>query len=134
MSVNILSLQGMSTDKVINNQGSIGVVYQHEKLQQDVRTLLLTQKNSLIGNPNYGSNLYTYIFDEGNSADITLLKAEISEILTNNYNFINKVDTKTKIENNTLTIKISYTTTTDNLSSTLEYTFPLDENNQVSYT
>ena len=62
-SINVLTLQGMSTDKVINSLGSIGVVAQHDKLQQDIRTLLLTRKGSLLGNPEYGSNLYRYLFD-----------------------------------------------------------------------
>lgn len=133
MNINVLSLQGMSTDKVINPLGSIGVVAQHEKLQQDVRTLLLTQKGSLIGNPNYGSNLHKYLFDHANNTSITLITSEISDILKKNYNFINTVETSAKVDSNILYISISYTTINDNLSTKLEYAIPLNEEGRISY-
>lgn len=133
MNLNILSLQGMSTDKVINPLGSIGIVAQHEKLQQDVRTLLLTRKGSLIGNPAYGSNLHTYIFDNSSSTTISLLNAEISSILKDNYNFINKVDTTSEVRGTSLYISIAYTTINDNLSTKLEYQIPLNEEGQIRY-
>ena len=132
MNINVLTLQGMSTDKVINPLGSIGVVAQHDKLQQDIRTLLLTRKGSLIGNPAYGSNLHTYLFDYANSTSITLANAEISDILKLNYNFINAVETVSRVENNTLYISISYTTINDNLSTKLEYEIPLNEEGYIN--
>lgn len=133
MNINVLSLQGMSTDKVINPLGSIGVVAQHEKLQQDVRTLLLTQKGSLIGNPRYGSNLHSYLFDPANDYSITLLESEISDILKENYNFINTVETTARVEEHNLYISISYTTINDNLSTKLEYSIPLNEEGRIRY-
>ena len=133
MNINVLSLQGMSTDKVINPLGSIGVVFQHEKLQQDVRTLLLTRKGSLIGNPNYGSTLHEYLFDRTSASTILLVENEISDILRNNYNFINKVETKIEVQGNALYISISYTTINDNLSTRLEYKIPLNEEGRISY-
>lgn len=133
MNINVLTLQGMSTDKVINPLGSIGVVAQHNKLQQDVRTLLLTQKGSLIGNPAYGSRLHEYLFESSNDSTLNLLNAEIAEILKKNYNFINTIETISKVETNTLYISISYTTINDNLSTKLEYQIPLNEEGRVIY-
>ena len=133
MNINVLTLQGMSTDKVINPLGSIGVVAQHDKLQQDVRTLLLTRRGSLIGNPAYGSNLYTYLFDHANDTTINLVNSEIEDILKNNYNFINTVETSSRVEGNTLYISISYTTINDNLSTKLEYQIPLNEEGYINY-
>lgn len=133
MNINVLSLQGMSTDKVINPLGGIGVVAQHEKLQQDVRTLLLTRKGSLIGNPSYGSNLHEYLFDQAGATSINLAENEISDILKTNYNFINKVETKAEVKENALYISISYTTINENLSTRLEYKIPLNEEGRISY-
>lgn len=133
MNINVLTLQGMSTDKVINPLGSIGVVAQHDKLQQDVRTLLLTRKGSLIGNPAYGSNLYTYLFDHASETTIALVNSEIEDILKQNYNFINSVETSARVEMHTLYISISYTTITDNLSTKLEYAIPLNEEGYIDY-
>ena len=133
MNINVLSLQGMSTDKVINPLGSIGVVAQHDKLQQDVRTLLLTQRGSLIGNPAYGSTLHTYLFEPSSETTLTLLNNEISDILKTNYNFINAIETVSKIDRNTLYISITYTTINDNLSTKLEYAIPLNEEGRIRY-
>lgn len=133
MNINVLSLQGMSTDKVINPLGSIGVVAQHDKLQQDVRTLLLTRRGSLIGNPAYGSNLHEYLFEPSNNTTLTLLDSEINDILKSNYNFINSVETASRIDKNVLYISISYTTINDNLSTKLEYAIPLNEEGRISY-
>jgi phage baseplate assembly protein W len=133
MNINVLTLQGMSTDKVINPLGSVGVVAQHDKLQQDVRTLLLTRKGSLIGNPAYGSNLYTYLFDQASSNTLNSINLEIEEILKANYNFINKVETESRVEDHTLYISISYTTMNDNLSTKLEYKIPLNEEGYIDY-
>ena len=133
MNINVLTLQGMSTDKVINPLGSIGVVAQHTKLQQDVRTLLLTRRGSLIGNPAYGSNLHEYLFDPANTTSINLANAEIEDILKSNYNFINMVETTTRVEDYTLYISISYTTINDNLSTKLEYAIPLNKEGYISY-
>ena len=133
MSINILGLQGMSTDKVINPLGSIGVVQQHAKLQQDVRTLLLTRRGSLIGNPEFGSTLHELIFDQASSSSIALAENEISTILKSNYNFIHTVETKADVEGNNLYIAISYTTINDNLSTKLEYRIPLNDEGRISY-
>lgn len=126
-------MQGMSTDKVINAYGGIGVVMQHEKLQQDIRTLLLTKKGSVIGNPGYGSNLHTYLFDHSNDNTILLINTEIKDILKNNYNFINNVETVSKVDGPALYISISYTTLNDNLSTKLEFSIPLTEEGMISY-
>ena len=133
MNINVLTLQGMSTDKVINPLGGIGVVAQHSKLQQDVRTLLLTRKGSLIGNPAYGSNLHEYLFEPESTTSINLANAEIEDILKSNYNFINMVETTTRVENYTLYISISYTTINDNLSTKLEYAIPLNKEGYIIY-
>jgi len=126
-------MQGMSTDKVINSYGGIGVVMQHEKLQQDIRTLLLTKRGSVIGNPAYGSNLHTYLFDNSSDNTILLVNTEISNILKNNYNFINDVETVSRVEGTALYISISYTTINDNLSTKLEFSIPLTEEGIVRY-
>lgn len=133
MNINVLTLQGMSTDKVINPLGSIGVVAQHDKLQQDVRTLLLTQRGSLIGNPAYGSRLHEYLFEPSNTTTLNLINSEISEILKNNYNFINTIETVSRVDGNILYISISYTTINDNLSTKLEYAIPLNEEGRIIY-
>lgn len=132
MAINILSMQGLSTEKVITEQGGLGVSYQHDKLQEDIKTLLLTRRGSVIGNPLYGSNLHEYLFDQNSTSTIEEAKTEITNILQDNYNFISTVDIDATVKVNELYLKISYTTTVDNLSTSLEFTIPLDDNGYIS--
>lgn len=131
MSLNILSMQGLSTEKVITEQGGLGVAYQHDKLQQDIKTLLLTRKGSVIGNPLYGSTLHEYLFDQASSSTYSALISEITDILKENYNFINEVSINISVKEHKLYLSIQYTTTVDNLSSSLEFTIPLDDNGMI---
>lgn len=132
-SINVLTLQGMSTDKVINSLGSIGVVAQHDKLQQDIRTLLLTRKGSLLGNPEYGSNLYKYLFDNSSNTNILLINDEVKSVLLDNYNFIKEVMIDSEIDDNLLYIRIDYVTINTNLSTRLEYKIPLNTEGGINY-
>jgi len=132
-SINVLTLQGMSTDKVINSLGSIGVVSQHEKLQQDIRTLLLTRKGSLLGNPEYGSNLYRYLFDNSSNTNVLLINDEVKSVLLNNYNFIKDVTIESEIDSTLLYLKIDYVTVNTNLSTRLEYKIPLNSEGGINY-
>lgn len=132
-SINVLTLQGMSTSQVINTLGSIGVVAQHEKLQQDVRTLLLTRKGSLLGNPEYGSNLYKYLFDNSSNTNVLLINEEVKSTLKNNYNFIKDVNIESEIDGNLLYLRIDYATINTNLSTRLEYKIPLNSEGGINY-
>jgi phage baseplate assembly protein W len=131
--MNILSMQGISTDKVINAQGQIGVVSQHEKLQQDIKTLLLTRKGSVIGNPEYGSNLYKYLFELSSDTNLVLINTEVESVLLDNYNFITSAEIESKIESTYLYLKIDYYTINTNLSTRLEYKIPLNTEGGIDY-
>ena len=131
--MNILSMQGMSTATVINSQGSIGIVSQYDKLQQDIRTLLLTRKGSLLGNPEYGSNLYKFLFELSSDTNLVLINKEIRDVLLDNYNFITEVKIDSKIDGNALYLTIDYFTINTNLSTRLEYKIPLNTEGGIDY-
>lgn len=131
--MNILSMQGMTTDKVINPLGQIGVVAQHTKLKQDMLTLLLTRYGSVIGNPTYGSHLHEYLFDQNSETTIKQAAVEIENVLKNNYNFLYNIKVSGKVDNNTLTLYVNYSTLNSNLSTTLEFNIPLNANGGISY-
>ena len=131
--MNILSMQGISTEQVINAQGQIGVVSQHAKLQQDIKTLLLTRKGSVIGNPEYGSNLYKYLFELAGNTNLVLINKEVESVLLDNYNFITSAEIESKIESTALYLKIDYYTINTNLSTKLEYRIPLNTEGGIDY-
>lgn len=124
--MNVLNMQGLSTDKVINPLGQLGVVNQQEKLAQDLRTLLLTKQGTVLGNPQYGSRLHEILFDIANDEAITRAEDEIRTIISTNYNIIHNVRIKCTVENKTLHAIVSYSTLNDSLSTSLEFDIPLN--------
>lgn len=131
--MNILTMQGLSTDKVITDLGKLGVVSQHEKLQQDIATLLLTQYGSVIGNPTYGSHLHEYLFELSNTALKEQIITEIERVLYNHYNFVTNVRTNMEIKEHLLHIEILYSTLNTNLSTKLEFNIPLNNQGGIDY-
>lgn len=131
--MNILNLQGMTTDKVINPLGQLGVVSQQEKLTQDMETLLLTRKGSVIGNPKYGSNLHDFLFEPASEDTIKRIEQEIKQVLTTNYSSLSNLEVESKLDGNRLDIKVNYTTLNSDLSSAIEFTIPIDEQGGINY-
>lgn len=131
--MNILTMQGLTIDKVINPLGGLGVTNQYYKLHEDIETLLLTRRGSVIGNPSYGSYLHEILFEPANESTIKRVKDEIRRILLNNYNFISSVDTECTVNNTTLRVSIVYTTLNDNLSTKLEFNIPLASEGGIQY-
>lgn len=124
--MNILNLQGLSTDKVINPLGQLGVVNQQEKLAQDLRTLILTKYGTVLGNPTYGSKLHELIFDQSSDDTLHVAEHEIKSIIISNYNFIYSVDVVCSINKNELHILVNYSTMNTELLSSLEFDIPLN--------
>lgn len=131
--MNILTMQGLSIDPVVNNLGGLAVVSQHEKLQQDIQTLLLTRRGSIPGNPFYGSTLHEFIFESSSPTNLTIVKKEIESILVSNYNFISSVEIDTKVSEQKLNISIDYTAINTNLSTKLEFAIPLTIEGRIKY-
>lgn len=131
--MNILTMQGLSTAKVINPLGGLGVTNQYYKLHEDIETLLLTRRGSVIGNPTYGSHLHEILFETGSSSTIKRVENEIVRILKDNYNFINDVSIESKMEETSMRVNIIYTTLNDNLSTRLEFNIPLASEGGIRY-
>lgn len=131
--MNILTMQGLSTSKVISPLGGLGVSSQYYKLHEDIETLLLTRKGSVIGNPSYGSSLHEILFETAGNATIQKVKNEVERILKNNYNFIMDVIIDVVLNNVSMNISIVYTTINDNLSTKLEFKIPLASEGGILY-
>lgn len=131
--MNVLNLQGLSTDKVINPLGQLGVVSQQTKLIQDLRTLLLTRYGSVIGNPTYGSKLYDILFEQASEATIAQAELEIKNVIQSNYNFIYNVTVKAEVQPNALHLTVKYSTLNTELLTTLEFDIPLNTRGGIRY-
>lgn len=124
--MNVLNLQGLSTDKVINPLGQLGVVNQQEKLAQDIRTLLLTRYGTVLGNPTYGSKLHEILFDQASEETMHVAEHEIKTIINSNYNFIYNVEVKCTVLTNALHVLVEYSTMNAELLTSLEFDIPLN--------
>lgn len=131
--MNILNLQGISTDKIINPLGQLGVVSQQEKLLQNMVTLLMTQKGSLLGNPDYGSRLHEYLFETSSDTMLSSVKKEIRSVIETNYNSLNNLEIDTEIKENGLYVTLNYTTLNSDLSSAMEFTIPIGKKGGIRY-
>ena len=131
--MNILTMQGLTTGKVINPLGGLGVTNQYYKLHEDIETLLLTRRGSVIGNPTYGSHLHEILFETATEATLQRVKDEIERILLNNYNFISEVSTECIPYGTHLQVSIIYKTLNDNLSTKLEFNIPLASEGGILY-
>ena len=131
--MNVLNMQGLSTDKVINPLGQLGVVNQQEKLAQDLRTLILTRQGSVLGNPLYGSRLHEILFDTSSEETLALAESEVKTIIESNYNLIHNVKVKCTVKDKTLHMIVSYSTLNSELSTNLEFDIPLDTRGGNTY-
>lgn len=100
------------------NSGGTKLVYDNKATNQNLKTLLLSTKQSLLGDPNYGTNLKKLIFNQNNSI---LRDIVIDDIYTNIQIFLPQIDVKREdieliSERNTLYVNIK-------AKSMLDYNF-----------
>lgn len=100
------------------NSGGTKLVYDNKATNQNLKTLLLSTKQSLLGDPNYGTNLKKLIFNQNNSI---LRDIVIDDIYTNIQVFLPQIDVKREdieliSERNTLYVNIK-------AKSMLDYNF-----------
>lgn len=131
--MNILTMQGLTIDKVINPLGALGVTSQYYKLHEDIETLLMTRKGSVIGNPSYGSRLHEMLFEQGSESTMQRVESEITKILKDNYNFINEIQVTCTMKETTLRATVVYTTINESLSTKLEFNIPIASGGGISY-
>ena len=90
------------------NSGGTKLVYDNKATNQNLKTLLLSTKQSLLGDPNYGTNLKKLIFNQNNSI---LRDIVIDDIYTNIQVFLPQIDVRREdieliSERNTLYVNI----------------------------
>ena len=90
------------------NSGGTKLVYDNKATNQNLKTLLLSTKQSLLGDPNYGKKLKKLIFNQNNSI---LRDIVIDDIYTNIQVFLPQIQVKREdieliSERNTLYVNI----------------------------
>lgn len=112
--------RGLNSEELFNVQGGTGVVEGNVKFQQDVKHLLETPLGSVLGNLNYGSNLYRYIFLPLRESTGNLIQEEIKTRIENNYSDITVDNVDVTIGDKTINITIGFNNNNSNIMDYIE--------------
>lgn len=121
--MNILALTGMTVINPINSLGGIRVVQNVEKFHSDLKVLLETEKGTMIGDPEFGSNLYRYLFLPASESTASLMREEIRTCIENNFENIIVQNIDIIFENNTASVVITYAATSEESGETVILSF-----------
>lgn len=112
--------RGLNSEELFNVQGGTGVVEGNVKFQQDVKHLLETPLGSVLGNLNYGSNLYRYIFLPLRESTGNLIQEEIKTRIENNYSDITVDSVDVTMGDKTINITIGFNNNNSNIMDYIE--------------
>lgn len=112
--------RGLNSEELFNVQGGTGVVEGNIKFQQDVKHLLETPLGSVLGNLNYGSNLYRYIFLPLRESTGNLIQEEIKTRIENNYSDITVDSVDVTMGDKTINITIGFNNNNSNIMDYIE--------------
>lgn len=119
----MFGLYGMNSQNLINVRGGLTVSESNAKFRDDLKVLLETKKGTLIGDPEFGSNLYTYLYEPASEATAALIRVEVDQVISKYYpNFVVRtVDVYFK--DKTIALVITYSIVNSNVtdSVTLEF-------------
>lgn len=113
--------------------GSTDLSKEIESINQSISLILTSSKGELFGDPEYGSNLYGYIYDLSGSALYCALRTEIVDCLSRQESriVVNENDISFEESEFTLKIKIGYTIRYTNFSAESTVLIKKEENQWV---
>lgn len=119
----MFGLYGMNSQNLINVRGGLTVAESSSKFHDDLKILLETKRGTLVGDPEFGSNLYLYLYEPANEATASLLRTEVDTVISKYYpNFVvQSVDVY--FREKTVALVITYSIVNSNVtdSVTLEF-------------
>lgn len=121
--MNIFGIAGASADSLLNNLGGFKRLVSNSKFHDNLKVLLETRKGTLIGDPDYGSNLYQLLFEPANEATAALIRQEVATTIEKYYSnvVIDSVDVTFK--SMTIQLNVSYRIMNTNIGDTVMLEF-----------
>lgn len=123
----VQKFKGIDSEDLFTAWGTTNVATGNLKFQQDIKHLLETPLGSVVGNLDYGSNLYQLLYLPVNDALGTMIQEEIRNCIERNYNDILVEEVEVYFEKRTVQVKIGIN---NNNSNILEY-INIDLNKEV---
>lgn len=83
--MNIFGIAGASADTLLNNLGGFRRLVSNNKFQDNLKVLLETRKGTLIGDPEFGSDLYQMLFEPASEATAAEIRQEVATVIEKYY-------------------------------------------------
>ena len=83
--MNIFGIAGASADTLLNNLGGFKRLVSNNKFQDNLKVLLETRKGTLIGDPEFGSDLYQILFEPASEATAAEIRQEVATVIEKYY-------------------------------------------------
>lgn len=83
--MNIFGIAGASAESTLNNLGGFRRLISNNKFHDNLKVLLETRKGTLIGDPDFGSNLYQLLFEPANEATASQIRQEVATAVEKYY-------------------------------------------------
>ena len=115
--------KGLNSEDIFNAQGGTRVAEGNVKFQQDVKHLLETPLGSMLGNLDYGSNLYRYLFLPVKQSTGNLIQNEIKSRIENTYRDIVVDSVDVTFYENAIGVVIGFNNNNSNILDYIEMDF-----------
>ena len=121
--MNVERLSGMNSQNLINLQGGFSRITSANKLFDDFKVLLETQKGTVIGDPAFGSDLYALLFQPANEATASSIRYEVANAIDNYYENVIVESVDVTFKNKTILLAIHYKLQNTNVGDTVMLEF-----------
>lgn len=121
--MNILNLSGLSLRKPISEFGNTGISQTANKFEEDLKVLLMTEKGTMLGDPEFGSDLYKYLFNKSNELTASLIRDEIKRCVEEYFDYVLVKNIDIEFDGNNVNAKITYSLYMQNNDQIVTLTF-----------
>lgn len=109
---------GLDNQDVFSSSGGTRVATGNLKFQQDVKLLLETPLGTMLGNPTFGSNLFSFLHSPITNGLGSLIQNEVRQRIEDNFEDIKIDEVNVTFEGHTVLLNIGFNNRNSNI---LEY-------------
>lgn len=117
MSSTIYGISGISID-LINKQGGVNNTQTVRKFHEDLKILLETKRGTLIGDPDFGSNLCDLLFEPASIQTASMIRQEVATVIEKYYEQVIVDNIDIAYKSKTVQLSIAYRMFNTNIRDT----------------
>lgn len=106
--MNVNLIKGIALENTFNNYGGTNYRFKEEKLREDIKFLLCQEKGKFYPDPDFGSNLYSYLFSPLTEETGELIKQEVYDVITSHYPQLTLDHIDVTMSSKTISISVGY--------------------------